>query len=263
MLTAARKFEDQPIVFIAINSGNSRTNVERYIRHNKIGWPVIVDADRSFEKAAGVGEVSLTNILQARIITATGAMRPANFADLEGSATRALAGAKWNVDGTAFPPAIKPAWKALEFGRLDLARAAITTGMKSRDAATKAAATQLNDYVQEQIRAEASKAWKLGTEKKLVEAYILFEQIKQRYQGYPIPENVDTASNWLGSQPVVKQEITAMKILEPAEKLALSQNSSLRSRGIKSLRILLSKYPESQSAVRAQEVLEEIGAAPK
>jgi len=264
LLASAKKFADEPIVFIAVNSGNRRSSVESYIRHVKVPWPVIVDTSREFEKRAGLtNEISLRNIIQARIITTSGQILPANFGDVEGSARRALQGAKWSVDGASFPEAIKPAWKAVEFGKFGLASPVITAGLKSKDAATKQAATQLNDFIQQQLKAEAAGAWQLGRQMKLVEAYERFQAIERKYQGYPMPGNVETATNWLESQPVVKNEIAASKILSTAEKQAASPVSSLRSRAIKSLKILLSKYPDTRSAQRAEEILARLGAAPK
>jgi len=264
LLATAEKFKDEPIVFIAVNSGTPRSNVESYIRNVKVPWPVIVDTSREFEKRAGLTtEVSLRNIIQARIITSSGQVQPANFADAEGSAQRALRGAKWALDGRGFPASMKPAWKAVEFGKLQLASSAITAGLKSKDAATKDAATQLNQLVQQQLKADAANAWQLGKEQKLVEAYLGFQRIQQKYQGYPVPASVESAARWLAGQPAVEAEVSASKILSSAEKLALNSNKSLRSRGIKTLQILVSKYPGTKSGKRGLEILQQLGAAPK
>src|SRR5688572_16136054 len=54
LLALSKKLEGQPIIFIAVNSGNSRGEVEQYVRSNKITWPVIVDPTREFEQALGL-----------------------------------------------------------------------------------------------------------------------------------------------------------------------------------------------------------------
>lgn len=43
LIESAKKFEGQPVVFIAVNSGSGRSTVEDYARQVKCPWPVLVD----------------------------------------------------------------------------------------------------------------------------------------------------------------------------------------------------------------------------
>ena len=64
----ARKFQDKPVLFLAVNSGTPRLQVQSYLRKNRVTWPAIADTDRSFERGCGVPPISLKNIYQVRIM---------------------------------------------------------------------------------------------------------------------------------------------------------------------------------------------------
>src|SRR4051794_34821792 len=43
MYELAKRYEGQPVVFIAVNSGNSPLEIAQYARDVKLTWPIIVD----------------------------------------------------------------------------------------------------------------------------------------------------------------------------------------------------------------------------
>ena len=53
VLFAANKFEGQPVLFIAVNSGTARSQLEGYLRKNKVTWPQAVipfeEKDQGFQ----------------------------------------------------------------------------------------------------------------------------------------------------------------------------------------------------------------------
>jgi thiol-disulfide isomerase/thioredoxin len=99
----AKKHENEPVVFVAINSGNVPAAIQAYVKQNKVDWPVIVDTSRQMEKAAGVKEICLQNICQARLITPGGSLIMARWDDLEGAVQLALQGAQWKIDPSGIP----------------------------------------------------------------------------------------------------------------------------------------------------------------
>lgn len=121
MIELSKKFQDQPIVFIGVNSGNPRGAVEQYLRSVRVGWPTIVDMNRQLEQAAGVDEISLQNIHQAKIITANGQLGDGNWSNLSETVERALAGAKWMVPPDEVPAPLKQAWLNIEFNQFAVA----------------------------------------------------------------------------------------------------------------------------------------------
>ena len=113
-MAVANKYQGEPIVFIAVNSGNNASKVASYLKKNGVTWPTIVDPARRFEAVAGTGEISLNNIRGHRVLDAEGILKP-SFG-LEPSAKMAMTTAKWNVDPEGFPDSLKGCWQAIEFG---------------------------------------------------------------------------------------------------------------------------------------------------
>ena len=68
LVAISKRFEDQPIVFIAVNSGNSRESVEAYAKEVKLPWPVIVDPKRELEQQCLGNQISLQNITQVKLV---------------------------------------------------------------------------------------------------------------------------------------------------------------------------------------------------
>lgn len=83
-------FRGKPVVFVAVNSGNSPELVADYVKQNKVNLAVIADTDRQLEKLADFGEISLNNIYQVAIMTPDGQLHPADANDLKGTAEAAM-----------------------------------------------------------------------------------------------------------------------------------------------------------------------------
>ena len=83
LVKLSEEYADEPVVFIAVNSGNSKQAVGKYLKSNKVPWPAIVDSNRKFEEACGLREeISLDNIHQVRFVTADGNLRAGSFSNL-------------------------------------------------------------------------------------------------------------------------------------------------------------------------------------
>lgn len=248
MFEAAKKFEGQPIVFIAVNSGNSRAEIQQYAREVGLMWPVIVDPDRSFEKLSNVNEISLQNIYQSRLLMADGTLVGGSF-DLAESAPRALAGAKWRVDPKEVPDSLKGAWQQIEFGSFLNSAAQLKKSSNSTKPDEKAAAEKLLAAVQTELDkdlAEAQTKYDAGDK---WQAYKAYNRLAARFKGYELPSDVPTRVKELATDETVRLELAASKLLESA----LRQGGPA---GLQTLKRLTKQYPETESGRAAQGILD-------
>jgi thiol-disulfide isomerase/thioredoxin len=259
ILAIAKKYEGKPVFFMAVNSGNSRTEVEQYARDVSLTWPIIVDSTREFEKQSGIGEISLQNIYQAGIITSEGTFRRASASDLEGAAEAALAGAKWEVDPAGIPVTLQAAWTAIEFGNPSGAAAAVKKGLTSPKADVKAAATRLNDAVQAKIKSLVDAAKNAETTGNKWMAYKSYQAAIDQYGGYDLPPEVRANQKTLGEDEAVKKQVLAQKGLESAAKLLRSPAASVRRGAITKLKKLAEDYPDTDAAAEAQKLVAQLG----
>jgi peroxiredoxin len=213
LMALSKKYEDKPVAFIGISSGNARSAVQSYIQQNKIAWPVIVDAGHDLDKKADVTAISADNFCQLRVITAAGKLVPVTGDDLEPAVQLALAGAAWKIDPAGMPEKMKPAWLAIEVGNYTPAGPVIAKGLNSPDDATKQAAQKLLAVVQPKIDAalkEAQASLNAGDKWAAAKKYM---EIGQRFAGYTLPDNFTTQRAALLNDPQVKTIVNAAKEL--------------------------------------------------
>jgi thiol-disulfide isomerase/thioredoxin len=257
LVELSKKYADKPIVFIAVNSGNPRPAVEQYLRGVRVAWPTIVDPAREFEKAADVGEISLQNIYQAKIITADGTLAGANAGDPEGSIERALAGAKWHVPPDEVPAQLKQAWLNVEFNQFAAAGPTIKKALALNKAEIKEAATKLNDAVQTRIEADVAAAEEAATSGDKWAAYKAYQKVNTTYTGFTLPEAVASSLKELGADETVAKEVAAAKALEAAKRL-LNSPSTRRSASVR-LKKLVMDHAGTEAATEAENLLSALG----
>jgi len=252
-LAVANKYQGEPIVFIAINSGNSISDVAAYLNKNNINWPTIVDSARLFEQEVGVGEVSLDNIMCYRVRNADGTVTPlGNLAD---SATQAMRTAQWNVDPTSIPDSLKECWMAVEFGDFASASRTLQRSLKSKKPEIQTAAETLNEFVQGKLAAMLEVATTAKSEGDDWLAFKTFQEFQVRFKGYDVETDVDAELETLASSEAVKAQIAAAKQLTSAMK---QLNRSGLQRVAKRLEKLVEKYPGSEAAEQAQALLDTV-----
>jgi thiol-disulfide isomerase/thioredoxin len=219
LMALSKKYEDQPVAFVAVNSGTDRAALMNYAKQNKVGWPIIVDGSRELERAAGVNEISLSNIFQVRVIRPDGKMIPARWDDLDGAVQLALKGAAWKNDPTDIPESMRPASRALEFGNYAAAGPLIVKGRSSPDAATKKGAEKLMGIVQPKIDADlaAAKASMAAGDKWT--ALNKYSDLAQQFQGFTLPPEAITQRNALINDSQVKAIKKASNDLEGVQHL--------------------------------------------
>ena len=254
LMSAAEKHADDPIVFIAVNSGNPRLSMQSYAQTNRIAWPILVDPTRKFEQVAQVNEISLQNIYQARIITPDGRLQPARWDDVEGSIQQALEGAAWQIEPAAIPEPLRRAWLAIELGDFGTAAPLIEKSLKSTDAEQKRAAKQLQAAIEKNLREDFDAAKSASIESTWAE-YQALAQIRKRFEGIKLPPDVLARSKELAADPGVRKELAAAKLFENASKMYASGTPNLKRRSVELLEKIVMASPETEAAKKAQEVL--------
>ena len=79
MTALAKEYEDQPVLFIAVNSGGQRNLIEQYAQQVNLTWPVVLDPDRSFAKKFPIEKVTPDNGMQVAVINADGSIGPGSW----------------------------------------------------------------------------------------------------------------------------------------------------------------------------------------
>ncbi len=254
-IATSEQFKDQPVVFIAVNSGNEPSKVASYLAAVNCNWPALADVDRSFEKASNVGVISLQNIYQARIITPAGNMVAADFNNLGASVQSHLSSAKWKVDPAIVPESMKAAWKAFEFGDYGPASAMVKRTINSKDEKTKTAAEALDKAITEDLEAvlaAAETAEKAGDK---WAAYKAYNQAAATFKGHPKATLATEAVKRLATESSLKDEIRAMGMLDRAEKALASRSRNDQRAGESMLDAIVKQFPETEAGIAAEKMV--------
>jgi len=256
IIETASKYEDEPIVFIAVNSGTSKAAVEQYAQSVQLPWPVIVDTDRSFERKCDVGEISLQNTMQSSYVTAGGELARGDWSDMDGTIHRALEGAKWNVDPARIPADLRPLWRNLEFSHFADSRAALAKVLASRKPDIKKAAQALSDSVDQRIEHDLATADESKEEGHKLVAYERYGAIAEKFAGYPAAAPAVAARRELAKDPALKKEIAALKQFEKQRDLTASPKPAVRDKALAVIQRIVDEQPDSEAARLGRELLE-------
>ena len=259
LLEVTKKYDGQPVVFLAVNSGSQRSEINSYVQRNNIYWPVVLDQTREFEKQCNVPEISLRNIYQTRIVKPDGKIIMGNSADLDGAARVALQGAKWNVDPAGIPAELKSAWMMAELGEFAKAGPLIKKGLSSRSEETQQAAQLLQAAAMSTIEEQLERAETAQKNNQLWEAYSRYQQIQQQFGAYDLPEELPNTIRELSLNEVVIEEKQAAKELEAAIRTGRRGGAAVR-RAVGMLEGLIERHPDSVAAKEAQEILNRVQA---
>lgn len=259
LIAISKKFEGKPVLFIAVNSGTSRGEVEQYASDVGVPWPIIVDASRELEMAAGIGQISLQNIYQLGVISPDGRFSRGDASKMEEAAARVVAGAKWTVDPTGIPPALQPAWHAIEFGEFATAGPLVKKGLASKKEEIQAGAAKLNDGVQERIKEQLASAQKIAENGSKWQIYKAYYELGKRFAGFSLPEEVEAKKSELAGDEQVKKELAALKALEGIKRGFGSTSPNARRTAVSRLKKLAQDFPETDAAKEAQAILSSWG----
>ena len=257
ILEATAKFQGQPVMFVAVNSGSSRPDFEAYLRRNQVLWAAINDWDRSFEKQFGF-EISLDNIAQVEMLLPDGSFQGGDWSDLGGSAADAVKTARWKVDPKSIPPALGEAWLAIEFGNYPGASRSITRGLSGKGAVADGAQS-LHKIVQDDMTARIAAAQKSLDDGHSWDAFKGFSEIPIRFKGFEIPEDVAMRITELTKNEDVKKEQAAQKLLARARQSAAKSPNNLKT-AIKQLQSLSKEHSKTEAGIEAQMYLDQLSA---
>ena len=252
-MAVANEFAGQPILFIAVNSGNDPASVKDYVRSNKVSWPVIVDSDRAFESRADVKQVSLNNIWQFRSIDTDGNIRPFNGKKMPETAQQLLKDATWEIDAELIPESLSQAHYLVEFGSYADAAQTLEQASSSRDKSIKAGAEALLEFVNQKINTKLKEADEARVSDEAWSAYKQYSVISEQFRGYEMDIDLRTVLKELKSEDAVKSEFSAMRMFESAKKQFARTGMK---RTIVKLKRIVAKYPDTEGAVMAQEVID-------
>jgi thiol-disulfide isomerase/thioredoxin len=262
LMEIAAKHADEPIVFLAVNSGTSPQEVAAYTRSVQLDWPVLVDTDRTFERLCDVGEISLQNVMQVAYIKADGQLTRGRWSDIEGSIQLALKGAKWNVDPAGVPEDLKPAWRDLEFGKYTDAAQTLNKATKSSKPAIRTAAEKLVASVNDKITQELEAAAKAADENRKSEAYEQYGEIAAQFAGYPAAEPANVRRKEIAKDPTFKKELVALKQLDKQKALLESPKQAVRDRARAAIQKMIDAQPDSAVAQQGRKLLGPPGGEP-
>jgi peroxiredoxin len=260
LVRIAQENQDKPVVFLGISSGTTRGEMETYVRSNGVAWPVVLDPTRAFEKAAGVGEISLQNITQYRYITADGQMRPGNWADIPGTVAQALAGASWRVDPVGLPPTLKPAWMHVELGNYAVASPLIKKAVADKKPEIKAAGEKLQAAVEAQLAKDIAAAETAAAGNDKWAAFKSLRSVAERYKGYTLPDDFRTKGTELFKDEEVQKQLAAYEDLEVLKKGLSSGSPVVRKKTLDKLDKVIADHPGTEAAALAQEIKQQAGA---
>ncbi len=254
LLATAEKFEGQPVIFVAVNSGTPRAQLESYLRKNQVPWPTICDSDRSFEGQVEF-EISPQSPTQLRLLMPDGSLVTAQMDNIEGAVTDALRNAKWKIEPNEIPSQLRTAWEAIEFGKYPDAALGLKKYLNSKGA-LKEAAQKLNQFVMDDLNTHMDTAEKLLTNEKKWEAYKRYSLIPTKFKGFLVPADVATKIKELSADDAVKEELVAAKVLDMAKQSA-SKSASSRKGAIRQLQNLVKDHPSTEAAQEAEQLLKE------
>ena len=240
-------------MFLAINSGSDPVSVEKYVRSNKVKWPVIIDSKRTFESRVVGKEVSLKNIWQFRSIDPSGKIRSFNGAKMAETAQSLLKDAKWDVDAELIPDSLTKAHFLVEFGNYTATAKTLDEASKSSDKSIKAGADALTGYVSKRINAKLNEAEEVRKNDQLWSAYKLYSSIGKEFLGYQVDADLPAILKELKMEDAVKGEVSALRLYESAKK-QFPRNGVKRT--LVKLERIVKKYPGTEGAVMAKEAID-------
>ncbi len=256
---AAKKYEGQPVLFIAVNSGTARPVIEAYNRETPVKWPILVDQSRDFEKLCNVPEVTLENVMQCRVITPNGKLQQGSWSDIEGSMELAAKGAAWKVDPKIVPASLKPMWEAVEFGNYTTAGASLKKALTTGPADSRQAAEKIKAVVQAEIAASATIAKTAEDKGDVWLAYKQYGELGSRFLGFDIPTEVDAARKKLSDNTDVKANLSAQRELDSAKKLFNTASNINHKKAIGMLEKLVKDSGGTEAGKEAEGILAQAG----
>lgn len=242
-----KSYEDKPVVFVAVNSGNSRSDVEGFAKGNKFEWAILADEQRRTEKAFGVGEISLSNIYQWVVIDPEG--KPQR-GEVKALIDRLLPSAKMLFDGIEVPAQLKPIARDMEIGCFEGA-SSLASLAAGTNKALKEPAAAMYEKVKPVAEGALERAKALQAEGKNFLAYREYEKVAVAFKKTDYEKPAAAAMAELKKAKDVKDELAAQQLLDQAKKLLATGKKADQAGALQIIAALEKKYPGSETAKEA------------
>lgn len=256
LLEMAATGSQYPVLFVAVSSGTNRRQMLTYVDKHNIDWPMIVDADRSFERASGVEEISLQSIHTARVVTPAGRFVYGYWNDWPRTLKTALDGAKWKVNYETLDPAFHAAARRAEFGDYRPAAAAIQTGLDDKSPEIRKTAMQLRESIERKMQAEIKRRMASLAADDKFGRFTALDGISKQFAPHNLPSDEQAQLELLSRDKGVQQELLAAKAVDANAPLLSSSAGRERKRATAILEKVVKNYPATRAAARAKVLLE-------
>lgn len=253
----ARKLQDKPIVFVAVNSGNSPASVQEYARSVDCRWPILVDVDRSFEKACELDQINDENVCQICWISSNGELADGDWSEIDSTISDALVGAAWKIDPAGIPTELRETWRAIEFGNYKFAAPGLKKSLGSRKADIRDAARKLKDLVLTEANEQLAPAKQAQEAGQFWKAFEVCQLITDRFSGIELLAEVGELKKTLQKESQVKTGLSRQKVVAGAFK-ALSLGRPLSKKVRADLEVIVAEMPDTELARDAQKVLDRV-----
>ncbi|MEI8019486.1 MAG: redoxin domain-containing protein [Schlesneria sp.] len=255
LMQKSAAFKDQPIVFIAVNSGNAASDLREYARDVSCTWPMIADVDRSLEKAYDVNEITLTNDAQARYISSDGSMHLGDLIKIEETIQEALKDAAWKLDPSNVPDSLKEAWMAIELGNYKASGAMLRKSLNSPKKELQEAAKRLQEVVKTAATDDFEAAKKASEDEQHWRAYEICQRLSDHFTPADLPAEFAEFKKNLIKEAKVKTGTAARRTLDGIVK-SLNAGKPLNKKFKAQLEKMVSDFEDSDLAHDAQAALD-------
>lgn len=242
-----KQFADKPVAFIAVSSGNSRSDIAGYAKETKFEWPILIDEHRETESQFGF-KISLQNIMQWVMFDPDGNRVQGSVED----EVKALSSkATWIFEGITVPEKLKAIAHDIEFGMFDPAIGDLATVAQKGSKDLQEPAKAMFEKVRALATQGLEKAKTLETDGRKYAAYVEFARIAAWFRRTEYEKPASAAMAELKKDKEVQEEIAAKLLLDQAKALLASSKKSDRDSAPGLLAVLAKKYPNSEAAKEA------------
>ncbi len=262
LMEEVAKFADQPVLFIAVNSGCERSEIAKYVEELQLSWPVLVDPDRSFEAASGEVDISLDRIMDVRMVKPDQSYMWGWWNDIPMTVEHATQGAAWKFNYEKVPAEMHFAARRLEFGDLLPAAPAIQSGLISESQEVRKTAAYMQSYIHKLMQASIDKHVSMAPAEDAWIRYSVLNRTAQNFAPHALPTKEAAELEKLSADPAVITELRAAKALAAAGELASKRDKASSKKAVTLLERIIKNYPETYAAKQAKEILNKSGMTP-
>jgi hypothetical protein len=246
------------VVFIAVNSGNSRAVVEEYVKSTKFEWPILVDEMRETEAKYG-RKISLSNIYWYFVVAPDGTY--GEFGADQGAAERHIEAlrpkARMLLDGVNVPPELRPIGRRLEAGQLGEPVQELFRIFNKEKSEVSNAAHQLYLRVLPLGESRLKRAKDLESKGDNVGAYDGFTGVVRDFPGTPMAQEAQKGAEGLHKEKEVRVELNARGLLDQV-RAALGKGKAGRAQARAILEGLVRSSPQTPSAETARRLVKSL-----